>query len=163
MVSGCPWDVRDRVCGISVDALEYRAVHAGEEIPKPSPDSVVKDSDASPMAVACLRRVREPVVVGYRPRRRATSSVRLALVFAVRAWSSRACSSRIGIHVLCQNGADRHASRDRGLARWPDHHNQSVFFTAVERLGKCSTSTRMTLPRMIGSGLDFPQRPRAIN
>ena len=41
----------------------------------------------------------------------------------------------------------------------PDHHSHRVFFTPVERVGRCSTSTRMTLPRMIGSGLDVASGP----
>ena len=117
MVTGCPWDARDQVCGISVDARECRTVHAIEEVPcEPSPGSVVKDDGVSPRAVACLRRVRERVAVGYRPRRRATSNVRLARVFAVRAWSSRECSCRTCRCVRCRSVANRRASRDRGRA-----------------------------------------------
>ena len=44
----------------------------------------------------------------------------------------------------------------------PDHHSHRVFFARVGR-GKCSTSTRITQPRTIGSWPRPAQRPRAAS
>src|SRR5665213_1992751 len=53
--------------------------------------------------------------------------------------------------------------RSRSGSPSPDHHSHSVFLTRPVGLGRCSTSTRITLPLTIGGSAQSRQRPRPCN
>ena len=50
--------------------------------------------------------------------------------------------------------------RSRSGSPSPDHHSHRVFLICPAGLGRCSTSTRITLPLTIGGSLQSRQRPR---